>query len=105
MLKESYEVIYLLKFISYLIKYHIFLFLDAQHNVWDLSSPSRDWIHFPCCGSMEFEPLYRQGSPYQIQYLIKHTSFFLELVFLTGLLRLNLQIIQPTDLKGTIQWF
>ena len=28
-----------------------FSFLAETHGMWDLSSPTRDWTHIPCCGS------------------------------------------------------
>ena len=42
----------------------IYLFiLAATHATWDLSSPTRDWTHAPCIGSLESKPLDCQGSP------------------------------------------
>ena len=30
-----------------------FFFLTSLHDMWDFSSPTRDWTHTPCIGSAE----------------------------------------------------
>ena len=38
-------------------------FLAAHYGMRDPSSPTRDWTHALCSGSMDAQPLDHQGSP------------------------------------------
>ena len=37
----------------YFLSFLFFFFFDTPHGIWDLSSPTRDPTHAPCCGSEE----------------------------------------------------
>ena len=43
-------------------------------GMWDVSSPTMDWTHTPCIGSMEPQPLYCQGST-NLKYYYKFHKF------------------------------
>ena len=56
------DLVVCLQMIQYVV-FDSFFFLAVLHGIWKLSSLTRDWIHSPCIGSAESEPLDCQGSP------------------------------------------